>query len=113
MAESGRSQYSLATEILSSNDAANRDSDTPLDVLYERCAAIRRLTSNSIPRLHGCTPEEHAMGSTPDISTYAMFDWYQIIYYSTSVEQFPQDRKLIGAWIGVSENCEDGMALLF
>jgi hypothetical protein len=32
------------------------------------------------------------MGSTPDIS------------------QFPHERKLIGRWIGVSENCVDEMA---
>jgi hypothetical protein len=49
------------------------------------------------------------MGSTPDISPYAMFDWYQVVYYWTTVEQFPHERKLIGRWIGVSENCVDEM----
>jgi hypothetical protein len=60
-----------------------------------------------MPRLHGRTPEEHAMGSTPDNSPY---DWYQVVYYWTPVEQFPHERKLIGRWIGVSENCVDEMA---
>jgi hypothetical protein len=71
------------------------------------CAANRRLTSNSIPQLHGRTPEEHAMGSTPDILSYAMFDWYQVVFYWTPVKQLPHERKLIGRWIGVSENCVD------
>jgi hypothetical protein len=50
------------------------------------------------------------MGSTPDILPYAMFDWYQVVYYWTPVEQFPHERKLIFRWIGVSENCVDEMA---
>jgi hypothetical protein len=48
------------------------------------------------------------MGSTPDISPDAMFDWLQVVYYWTPVEQIPpHERKLIGRWIGVSENCVD------
>jgi hypothetical protein len=39
-----------------------------------------------------------------------MFDWYQVVYYWAPVEQFPHECKLIGRWIGVSENCVDEMA---
>jgi hypothetical protein len=74
------------------------------------CAAICRLTSNSIPRLHGRTPEEHTIGSTPDISMYAMFDWYQIIEYLTAVNEYPEQKQTLGWWIGVSQNCIDEMA---
>jgi transposase len=69
------------------------------------CTAIRRLTSNTIPQLQGRVPEEHVTGSTPDISSYVMFDWYQLVYYWTPTAEFPFEKKLIGRWIGIAENC--------
>jgi hypothetical protein len=47
------------------------------------------------------------LDSTPNISPYAMFDWYQAVYYWTPVEQFPHERQLIGRCINVSGNCID------
>jgi hypothetical protein len=35
----------------------------------------------TIPQLYGRTPTEFVEGSTPDILAYAMFDWYQHVYY--------------------------------
>jgi hypothetical protein len=55
-------------------------------------------------------PEEHTIGSTPDISTYAMFDWYQIVEYLTPVNKYPEQKQTLGRWIGISENCIDEMA---
>jgi hypothetical protein len=74
------------------------------------CAAIRQLTSNSITRLRGRTPEEHTFGSTPDVSMYAMFDLYQIVEYLAPVNEYPEQKQTFGWWIGVSENCIDEMA---
>jgi hypothetical protein len=76
------------------------------------CAAIQRLTSNTIPELHGLTPDDHALGSTPDILLYSMFVWYQVVYDWIPIKQFPQELKLIGRWIGVSQNCVDDMAFV-
>jgi hypothetical protein len=56
------------------------------------------------------TPEEHTIGSTPDISMYAMFDWYQIVEYLTPINEYPVQKCELGRWIGVSENCIDEMA---
>jgi hypothetical protein len=53
---------------------------------------------------------EYVEGSTPDISAYAMFDWYQPVYYYTPVLEFLFECKAIGRWIGVAEDCTDDMA---
>jgi hypothetical protein len=39
-------------------------------------AAIRQLTALDMPQLQGRVPDEEVLGSTPDISQYAQFDWY-------------------------------------
>ena len=76
------------------------------------CAAIRRLTPNSVRALGGRTPEEFVTGSTPDISPYVMFDWYQPVYYLSPAKGFPGETKQVGRWLGVAENCTDEMAFL-
>ena len=74
------------------------------------CTTIRRLTSSALTRLAGKTPEEFVTGSTPDISALAMFDWYQPVYYWTPTVDFPNERKLLGRWLGIAESCTDDMA---
>jgi hypothetical protein len=76
----------------------------------EWCAAVQRLTASNIPQLHGRTPKEYVEGSTPDISPYALFDWYQPVYYLNPSIDFPHEVKKIGRWIGVAEQCTDTMA---
>ena len=51
-------------------------------------AAIRRLTSLSIPELAGRTPKEHVEGSTPDITAHALFDFHETVYYYSPTESF-------------------------
>jgi hypothetical protein len=41
---------------------------------------------------------------------YAMFDWYQIVEYLTTVNEYPKQKRTLGRWIGVSENCINEMA---
>jgi hypothetical protein len=76
------------------------------------CAAIICLTSSSIPQLGGRTPTEFVEGSTPDILTYVMFNWYQPVFYYTPTVDHPHHKKSIGRWIGVAEDCTDEMSYL-
>ena len=43
-------------------------------------------------------------GTTPDISLYGQFDWYEPVYFWDPVKGFPNEKKRIGRWIGVVEN---------
>jgi hypothetical protein len=65
---------------------------------------------NSVAALQGRTPEVYVTRSTPDISPYAMFDWYQPVYYLTPTISFPYEKKILGRWLGVAKNCTDEMA---
>ena len=49
-------------------------------------------------------------GTTPDISLYGQFDWYEPVYFWDPVKGFPNEKKRIGRWIGVAENYTDIMA---
>ena len=70
----------------------------------EWVAAIRRLTAHDNPVLNNLTAEEHVHARTPDISAYAMFDWYQPVWYIDPVEQGVDSRRKMGRWIGVAEH---------
>jgi hypothetical protein len=72
--------------------------------------AIRRLTALDIPQLNGRVAMEAATGSTPDISAYALFDFYQPVWYYTPTASFPHHKKVIGRWLGVAETCTDDLA---
>jgi hypothetical protein len=39
-----------------------------------------------------------------------MFDWYKIVEYLTPVSEYPIQKRELGQWIGVSENCINEMA---
>jgi hypothetical protein len=71
-------------------------------------AAIRRLTA--MPKLEHRIPTEATLGSTPDISSYAQFDWYEPVYFYERQAIFPTERKCIGRWLGVAENYTDILA---
>ena len=73
-------------------------------------ASVRQLTASDIPELNGRTPFEHVLGSTPDISPMALFDFYQPVYYYTPSHDFPHERKCIGRWLGLADDCIDDMA---
>ena len=81
------------------------------DYCLRRRAAIRRLTASSILRLEGRTPFESVEGSTPDISAYCLFDWYEPVYYHTPTKGFPYQKLTLGRWIGVADDvCTDILA---
>ena len=72
--------------------------------------AIRRLTALDNPKLDGRVPQEDVMGSTPDISQYAQFNWYEPVYYYEPTAQFPDNKNLLGRWVGVAEASTNVMA---
>jgi hypothetical protein len=74
----------------------------------EWCAAVRRLTASSIPELDGRTPAKYIESSTPDISSYAMFDWYQPLFFQSRY-RVPSQKECHCA-LGVAEDYTDVMA---
>jgi len=73
-------------------------------------AEIRSLTAQPLYSLRGRTPYELVTGNTPDISEYLAFRWYQPVYYFDTAA-FPEERELIGRWMGVAHNI--GQAMCF
>jgi hypothetical protein len=80
------------------------------DFCAQYTAELRCLTAQPLYSLHGRTPYELISGNTPDISEYIAFSWYQPIYYYDKAS-FPEERELIGRWIGVAHNV--GQAMCF
>ena len=71
--------------------------------------AIRRLTAHNNDKLDGRVPAESIEGSTIDISAYAMFDWYQDVFYYEPRNQFPYQRKHVGKWLGMADVATDSL----
>jgi hypothetical protein len=74
------------------------------------CAAIRRLTS--MAKLDNRTPTEVVTGTTPDISQYALFDWYEPVRQWDVKADFPDERKILGRFLGVVEHCTEEMSFI-
>ena len=62
------------------------------------------------PGLEGRTPYEKVTGSTPNITPYALFDWYDPIYFHQPVAGYPHQKRELGRVIGVADNCTDELA---
>jgi hypothetical protein len=73
-------------------------------------ARIKNLTANNYYAAHGRTPMEILTGDTPDISEYMSFQWYQLVWYLNG-DSFPNDKKKLGHWLGVSHRV--GQAMCF
>jgi len=71
---------------------------------------VRSLTAQPLFSLHGSTPFELVTGNMPDISEYLAFEWYQPVYYYDQTT-FPNQRELLGRWIGIAHNV--GQAMCF
>ena len=83
--------------------------------LWDYCgqwvAAIRRMTAHDNPALNGMTPYECIHARTIDISAYAMFDWYEYVWYIDPAADTAESRRKLGRWIGVAEHV--GSALTY
>jgi hypothetical protein len=73
-------------------------------------ASVRQLTASNTTHLEGRVPAEALTGSTPDISSLALFDWYQMVYYWTPTPGFPEEKKVLGRWLGLATSCVDELA---
>ena len=58
----------------------------------QRVAAIRRLTALDIAQLDEQVPEEFVLDTTPDISVYSLFDWYEYVYYWNPIAAFSHEK---------------------
>ena len=71
--------------------------------LGEWCAAIRRHTAHDYPGLDGQIPEARYSGYD-DISEWASFGWYDLVWYMD-----PRSERKLGRWIGVASSVGDPM----
>ena len=75
-------------------------------------SGIRRLTATDLPSLEGRTPHERVLGSTPNITPYIMFDWYDFVRFHQPVAGYPHQKWEIGRIIGVADNCTDELSYM-
>lgn len=66
------------------------------------------LNHTAHPKLNWRTPFEKAFGTTPDISPYFQFRFWDSVYYYENVS-FPNSNEKIGYWLGVTRNCGDAL----
>jgi hypothetical protein len=74
------------------------------------CAAIRCLTS--MGKLDNRTPTEVVTGTTPDISQYDLFDWYKPVRQWDVKADFPNERKILGRFLGTAEHGTEEMSFM-
>jgi Reverse transcriptase (RNA-dependent DNA polymerase) len=67
-------------------------------------AAIRRRTALDISELDGRTPDENIHARVVDISAYAQFNWYSLVWYIDYPKDAATSRRQLGRWLGVAEN---------
>ena len=80
----------------------------PMEFCSCYAAEIKCLTVQPLHSLHGHTAYELVTGNTPDVSEYLEFEWYQLIWYYET-HAFPEDKRLIGHWIGVAHQLGQAM----
>jgi hypothetical protein len=60
----------------------------------------RSLTALNIYILEGQVPETIMSGQTGDVSPWAVFSWYEWVYFYDSAVPFPNDSKVLGRDLG-------------
>ena len=55
------------------------------------------------------TPYEKRHGTTPDISAYILFHFWEKIYYHSPDNSFPESKELPGYFLGVANNVGDAL----
>ena len=72
------------------------------------------LESIMVPGMYrnkGRTGYEILFGSTPDISEYVEFEFYDYCWYWDSPQSYPDEKKSLGRWLGVAHRV--GQAMVF
>jgi hypothetical protein len=55
------------------------------------------------------TPYKVLPGSTPDISPYVLFEFWERVYYTDLNTPFPNNQEKIGRFVGIADDHGDGM----
>jgi hypothetical protein len=79
------------------------------DFAVQYVSETRALTALDAPGLRGRTPYEIITGRTPDISEYIDFSFYDWIWYYDSEVAFPEQKRKLGRWLGVSHRVGQAM----
>ena len=79
--------------------------------LGEWVSHIRSLTASDHPGLNGRTPAEIMISSTPDISEYAIFDWYEPVWVWDGTGRLPDDKRKLMRFIGVADTAGAAMTM--
>jgi hypothetical protein len=84
--------------------------------LWDHCAQLEALiksnTAGSSILLNGQVPETYDVtGSTTNISNIAEYKWYQWLYFKDEIAQFPDDKFVLGRYLGPSEDVGPAMAV--
>ena len=58
------------------------------------------------------TPYEKRHGSTPDISAYVLFHFWERIYYHSPDNSFPESKELPGYFLGIAKNVGDALTFV-
>ena len=69
-------------------------------------AAIHRICYDKVIRM---TPHQKRAGSTPDISAYLQFCFWDRVLYLDHEEKWPSSNERAGYWVGVAENTGDAL----
>jgi hypothetical protein len=72
---------------------------------------IRNKTSSNRFILEGRTPYEAVLGNTPDISSLAIFNFYEPVWYIEQNSEFPHPKRKLGRWLG--EAYDIGQAMCY
>ena len=70
------------------------------DDCMEHQSFIRSHTALDIWQLRGQVPQTRMTGHTADISQFFEFEWYDWCWYHDSAISFPEDKKVLGRWLG-------------
>jgi len=74
------------------------------DHALEYAVSLNNRIYHPCPRLGGRTPHEITMGSTPDISAFITYGFYDHVWYIVMpVPKFPEPRRKIGRFLGPSK----------
>jgi hypothetical protein len=70
---------------------------------------VRNKTASICFILDGRTPYEAVMGSTPDISSLATFNFYEPVWYIDQTAELPQPKRKLGRWLGEAYDIRQAM----
>jgi preprotein translocase subunit Sss1 len=73
------------------------------DHCIELACLVRSHMALDLYKLQGQVPETIMMGQTADISFICSFKWYDWIYYNDSNVQFPDQKVVLGRYLGPTE----------